>query len=290
MALEWHKEWRKVEGYDYDDLIYEKKYLESGGVARLTINRSQRLNSFTPRTIVEMWQCIDDINKDPSIGVVVLTGAGDKAFSSGGDVEAESIGAFTDTLFVNCDRVIHHCRKPVIAAVKGWCIGGGNHMAYMCDLTIAAENAVFGQNGPRVGSPAAGWQISYSTRVVGHKKAREMWMLCRRYPAHEALQMGLVNAVVPLDKLDEEVDGWCEEILEKSPTCIQLLKATFDDEYNYMRGDAVPDLENRMFPYFDGSEEQKEAQFAFMQKRKPNFRNFIEQTYEEYERSRWHQE
>ena len=231
-----------------------------------------------------MYECVHDINLDPSIGVVVLTGVGDKAFCSGGDVESESEGEFEDILFLQCNNVILACRKPIIAVVKGWCVGGGNHMAYCCDFTIAADNARFAQNGPRVGSPATGWFIQYATRVVGAKRARELWMLCRRYDAAQALAMGLVNTVVPLDKIDEEVDKWCNEILEKSPTCIQLLKATFDDEFSYRRFDESMDLQKRMFPKFQNSEEQKEAQKAFMEKRRPNFLPFMEKEYEEYEK------
>lgn len=286
MAIPGNKEWEKVEGFDFDGLIYEKKYLEAGGVARMMINNPKKLNAFTGKTIRHMYECVYNINLDPSIGVVILTGVGDKAFCSGGDVESESEGEFEDIIFLQCNNVILACKKPIIAVVKGWCIGGGNHMAYCCDLTIAADNARFGQNGPRVGSPATGWFVQYAARVVGAKKAREMWMLCRRYSAQEALEMGLVNTVVPLDKIDEEVDKWCTEILEKSPTCIQLLKATFDDEFNYRRFDESMDLQKRMFPEFQNSEEQIEAQRAFLEKRKPNFLQFIEKEFGEYEKKR----
>jgi len=286
MPIPWNREWKKVAGFDFEDLIYEKKYLDAGGVARMTINRPERLNAFTGKTIRHMWECVYDLNLDPSIGVAILTGAGDKAFSSGGDVESEAEGEFEDTLFIQCNKVILACKKPIIAVVKGWCIGGGNHMAYCCDFTIAAENARFGQNGPRVGSPATGWPVQYAIRVVGAKKAREMWMLCRRYDSRQALEMGLVNTVVPLDKIDEEVDKWCNEILEKSPTCIQLLKATFDDEFHYARYDETMNLQKRMFPNFMQSEEQKEAQRAFLEKRRPNFLQFIEKDYEAYEKKK----
>ncbi|MDO8785879.1 MAG: enoyl-CoA hydratase-related protein [Syntrophales bacterium] len=286
MAAPTHEEWRKVEGYDFDDLIYEKKYLKTGGVARMTINRPAKLNSFTGATIRHLWECIFDINSDPSIGVAILTGAGDKAFCTGGDVEAEAEGEFEDTVFLNCNKLIVACRKPIIAVVKGWCVGGGNHVAYCCDFTIAADNARFAQNGPRVGSPACGWPIQYAVRVVGAKKAREMWMLCRRYSAQEALEMGLVNSVVPLDKIDEEVDQWCTEILEKSPTCIQILKATFDAESSHLRHEDTFDTQKMMFPDFQNSAEQKEAQGAFFEKRQPDFLKFREKEYEEYLKKR----
>jgi 1,4-dihydroxy-2-naphthoyl-CoA synthase len=170
--------------------------------------------------------------------------------------------------------------------VKGWAVGAGNHIAYCCDFTIAADNARFAQNGPRVGSPACGWPIQYAIRVLGAKKAREMWMLCRRYSAQEALAMGLANTVVALDKIDEEVDQWCAEILEKSPTCIQVLKATFDDEFNNIRGEETGALQKRMFPKFMNSDEQKEAQNAFFEKRTPDFLKFREEEYEAYLRTR----
>lgn len=282
MGLPKNTEWQKVEGYDYDDLIYEKKYLELGGIARMTINRPKALNAFTGATIRHMWECVHDINADPSIGVVIMTGAGDKAFCTGGDVSAEAEGEFEDSIFMNCNKLIVACKKPIIAVVKGWAIGGGNHMAYCCDFTIAADNAKFGQNGPKVGSPACGWAVQYSLRIMGAKKAREMWMTCKRYSAQEALEMGLVNAVVPLDKLDEEVDNWCNLILDKSPTCIELLKATFDDEFLSLRAYDPTDLPKRMCPAFNNSDEQKEAQNAFFEKRKPNFLKFREKEYDEY--------
>ena len=286
MAIPTHKEWQKVEGYDYDDLIYEKKYFGTGGVARMTMNRPAQLNAFTGDTLRHLWECIFDINADPSIGVVVLTGAGDKAFSAGGDVGAEAEGEFEDSVFVNCNKIIIACKKPIIAAVKGWAVGGANHMAYCCDFTIAADNARFVQAGPRVGSPACGWPVQYAIRVIGAKKAREMWMLCRRFNAQEALAMGLCNTVVPLDKFDEEVDQWCMEILDKSPSCIQILKATFDDEFRVQRGDETMDTGRRMFPKFMNSKEQKEAQNAFFEKRTPDFLKFREADYEEYLRTR----
>jgi dihydroxynaphthoic acid synthetase len=286
MPIPMYKEWKDVEGYDYDDVIYEKKYTELGGIARMTINRPAKLNAFTGATMRHLWECIYDINADPSIGVVLLTGAGDKAFCTGGDVGSEAEGALEDTPFMQCDNLLIQSRKPIIAVVKGWCVGGGNHMAYCCDFTIAADNARFAQNGPRVGSPASGWPVQYAIRVVGAKKAREMWMLCRKYSAQEALEMGLINAVVPLDKIDEEVDKWCSEILDKSPTCIEILKRSFDMEFNYMRYDESGYLEKIMAPTFTNSEEQKEAQDAFFQKRKPEFSKFREDDYEKYLKNR----
>jgi len=286
MVIPTHREWKEVEGYDFHDVLYEKRYLDTGGVARMTINRPERLNAFTGATIRHLWECVFDVNADPSIGVAILTGAGEKAFCTGGDVGSEAEGEFEDPIFINCNKLIIACRKPIIAMVKGWCVGGGNHLAYCCDFTIAADNARFAQNGPRVGSPASGWPIQYAIRVMGVKKAREMWMLCRRYSAKEALEMGLVNTVVPLDKIDEEVDRWCSEILEMSPTCVQMLKTTFDDEFNSLRFDEPGMLQRKMFPHFMNSDEQKEAQRAFFEKRKPNFMQFREKEYEEYLKKR----
>jgi len=286
MSIPTYKEWRKVEGYDFDDVIFEKRYLETGGVARMTINRPESLNAFTGNTIRHLWECVFDINMDPSIGVVILTGAGDKAFCTGGDVESEAEGEFEDSIFVNCNKLILECSVPIIAVVKGWCVGGGHHMAYCCDFTIAADNARFAQNGPRIGSPAGGWPVQYAIRVLGAKRARELWMLCRRYSAQEALEMGLVNTVVPLNKIDEEVDRWCDEILEKSPTCIKILKAAFDDEFNQLRSAEAFSTQRRMYPDFMDSDEQREAQNAFLEKRKPNFLQFREKDYDEYLKNR----
>jgi naphthoate synthase/2-ketocyclohexanecarboxyl-CoA hydrolase len=172
--------------------------------------------------------------------------------------------------------MLRQCRKPVRAAVRGYAIGGGHHLAYMCDFTVAADNAIFGQVGPRIGSPADGYYVPYLTRVVGAKKAREMWMLCRRYNAQQALAMGLANAVVPLADLDAEVDRWCEEILALSPTCIEILKAAFDAETGLLEGAVGTQgiWSNLMYPEFFDSAEVKEAQQAFFEKRPPNFWQF----------------
>jgi dihydroxynaphthoic acid synthetase len=268
--------WDGNTGFDLQDVIYERKYRDSGGgIARITINRPERLNAFTDRTIGEIATALDDASHDRSVGVVVLTGAGDRAFSSGGDVEWEAEGGLRRQFYGSFppNHYLRMCRKPVIAAVRGFAIGGGNHLAYCCDFTIAAENAIFGQNGPRVASPADGYPVAYLTRVVGAKRAREMWMLCRRYNARQALEMGLVNAVVPLDKLDEEVDRWCEEILDLNPTCIEVLKATFDSDIEYMAG-SFGRLSSLMAPNFFEGPDPKEATEAFFAKRKPDFWQF----------------
>lgn len=268
--------WEKVTEFEFTDIIYEKKYLDSGGgVARVMFNRPDKLNAFTDHTIREMATALDDASHDPAIGVVVLTGTGDRAFSSGGDVSWEAGGGLRRQFYHSYppNHFLRMCRKPIIAAVKGYAIGGGHHLAYCCDFTIAADNAIFGQNGPRVASPADGYPVAYLTRVVGAKKAREIWMLCRRYNAQQALEMGLANTVVPLEKLEEEVDKWCEEILAFNPTCIEVLKATFDGDIDYMAG-SFGRCSSFMAPEFFEGPDPKEAADAFFQKRKPNFWQF----------------
>jgi naphthoate synthase/2-ketocyclohexanecarboxyl-CoA hydrolase len=267
-------EWKRAEvaGCKQEEIIYEKKYRDKGGgVARILFNRPERMNAFTEVGIEELCLCLDNASNDPSIGVVVISSVGDH-FGTGGDVKWEAGPSFR-YLFIRStgyNRVIRFCRKPIIAAVKGYCIGGSHHLAYFCDFTIAADNAIFGQNGPRVGSPAHGFVVSYLARVVGAKKAREIWMLCRRYTAQEALQMGLVNKVVPLKQLEAEVDQWCDELLDISPTCLSLVKASFDGDIDYMDGDFGRYLVQMAPDFFDG-DEVKEAQQAFFEKRTPNF-------------------
>ncbi|BBO82028.1 enoyl-CoA hydratase-related protein [Desulfosarcina ovata] len=267
-------EWEKVEGFDLKEVIYEKKFRDThGGVARVTINRPERMNAFTQDTLEELGLAIDDADHDPLIGVILLTGAGDN-FGTGGDVVWESSGsAFRKGFYygVDPDHYVKLARKPVIAVVRGFCIAGSHHLAYFCDLTLAADNAIFGQNGPRVGSPADAYCVAYASRVMGEKKAREMWMLCRRYSAQQAYEMGLVNKLVPEDKLDEEVDQWCDEILSLSPDCIEVVKASFDAEIETLPAGRLGLQSRLMLPdWFDG-EEIQEGQQAFLEKRQPNF-------------------
>lgn len=271
--MEWTN-WESVPGVEFKQIIYERKYRnEGGGVIRITFNRPERYNSLTDITVNEIHAAFDEASHDDGIGVIVVTGAGEKAFCAGGDVEWEGTGGLGKIFRRQPNppnMALRKCRKPVIAAVKGYCIGAGNHFAYMCDFTIAAENAIFGQNGPRVGSPADGYLVAYLTRVVGAKKAREIWMLCRKYKAQEALEMGLINAVVPVNQLDEEVDKWCNEILSLSPGCIEILKASFDMDIDYMDG-SFGKISGSMYPeWFDGHE-FKEGPQAFVEKRAPNF-------------------
>jgi len=273
-------EWEKVAAFDFKDVIYEKKYFSGGGgVGRITFNRPKVYNSFTGDTIDEACIALDDSSHDKSLGAVILTGAGEKAFCTGGDVSWEKEGRDDPrrgSRFVMSggrpiiNNFVRRCRKPVVAAVNGFAIGGGHHLAYMCDFTIAAEHAKFGQTGPRVGSPADGLPVAYLTFVVGAKKAREIWMLTKQYTAQEALDMGLVNAVVPFEKLEEEVDSWCERILAHSPDCISILKATFDNLFDFLDG-SLGRFQNLLHPDFFEGEDIKEAQDAFFEKRSPDF-------------------
>jgi dihydroxynaphthoic acid synthetase len=256
---------------DFKDILYEKK----DQVARITINRPDKMNAFTARTLDEMIDAFHDAARDRTVGVVVLTGAGERAFCAGGDVSWEEGGGIQGTFdrFPDVHNAIRHCLKPVIARVNGYAIGGGHHLAYFCDLTVAAEHAVFGQNGPRVGSPADGHLVSYLVWVVGAKRAREIWYTCRRYPAAKALEWGLANAVVPMKDLDGEVDRWCEEILDKSPTCLKILKASFERDFDRFR-DHPFDLQRMIAPDYFDTDEPKEGMRAFLEKRQPDFRKF----------------
>ena len=265
--------WQRVEGEGlaFSEIVYEKKHhteLE-GGVARITIAKPEKYNAMTLETVNEMFRAFYDANHDASIGALVVAGAG-KHFGSGGDVRWEAWGlreAFYNRYPHN--RLVRASRKPVIAAVQGYCLGGHNHLAYVCDFTIAADDAVFGQAGARVGSPADGFFVPYLAKVVGAKKAREMWMLCRRYDAQQALAMGLVNSVVPLADLEKEVDRFCEELLAMSPGCIEVLKAAFDQEMDGY--EEMGTLSSRLYPdWFDGPE-FREGGAAFAEKRKPRF-------------------
>lgn len=255
----------------YQDIIYEKK----DQVARITMNRPKQYNAVTGDTIKELTLAFADASSDNEVGVIVLTGAGDKAFSSGGDVNWEKTSG-KDRLVLepyNLHFTLTRCLKPIIARVNGYAVGAGNHLAYFCDFTIAAEHAIFGQNGPRVGSPACGPIVNYSARILGHKRAREMWMLARKYTAKQMLEWGLVNAVVPMEKLDAEVQKWCDELLALSPTCLKILKASFIDEYEDLIGQSDIVRTLVLTPEFWEGEQQEGAS-AFLEKRKPDFRRF----------------
>jgi 2-ketocyclohexanecarboxyl-CoA hydrolase len=260
----------------HKDILYEKR----DGIATITINRPKLLNAFRAETVEEMLAAMRDAEGDPEIGVVVLAGAGERAFCAGGDNSArasaaEKAGGYGGRGLVGLPieelhSAIRDSRKPVIAKVQGYAIGGGNVLATVCDLTIASDKAVFGQVGPRVGSVDPGWGTAYLSRLVGEKRAREIWFLCRRYTADEAFQMGLVNKVVPAERLDAEVEAWCQEILALSPTAIAIAKRSFNADSENIRGIGALGLEALAF-YYD-SDEAKEGTTAFLEKRSPNFR------------------
>jgi dihydroxynaphthoic acid synthetase len=257
---------------NYSDVLYEV----GGGVARVTINRPKVLNAFTDVTLGQLTDAFRRIAEDNSVGVSVLTGSGDRSFSAGGDVNWEAQGGLDRHAGAEAMKVLYSAMrdslKPVIARVNGYAIGGGHHLAYICDFTIAADHAIFGQNGPRVASPAQGWLVSYLVRVVGAKRAREIWMLCHRYSAKQALDWGLVNAVVPMSDLDAEVQRWCDEILAMSPSVMKVIKKSFDEEYAPLREDQDSrDYLSEINPDFWESGEQQEGANAFLEKRRPDF-------------------
>ncbi|HUV30049.1 MAG TPA: 1,4-dihydroxy-2-naphthoyl-CoA synthase [Acidobacteriota bacterium] len=254
------------------------KYHKADGIAKITINRPAVRNAFRPLTVKEMSEAFENAREDAAIGVIILTGEGPKAFCSGGDQSIRGEAGYKDESgthrlnVLDLQRQIRTCPKPVIAMVAGYAIGGGHVLHLICDLTIAADNAVFGQTGPRVGSFDGGYGSSYLARVVGQKKAREIWFLCRQYDAQQALEMGLVNAVVPLDKLEEETVGWCREILANSPMAIRCLKAALNADCDGQAG--LQELAGNTTMLFYMSEEGQEGRNAFNEKRPPDFSKF----------------
>ena len=266
-----------IEAGKFTDIKYQK----AEGIAKITINRPEVRNAFRPLTVKEMSQALSDAREDPQVGVIILTGEGDKAFCSGGDQTVRGDSGYSDEKGVNrlnvldFQRQMRTCPKPIIAMVAGYAIGGGNVLHLMCDLTIAADNAIFGQTGPKVGSFDGGYGASYLARVVGQKKAREIWFLCRQYSAAEALQMGLVNAVVPLAKLEEETLKWCREILANSPMAIRCLKAALNADCDGQAG--LQELAGNTTMLYYMSEEAQEGRNAFVEKRKPDFSKFPRQ-------------
>ncbi len=267
--------WKSADGLAFEDILYEKT---SDGIAKITIRRPEVRNAFRPLTVSEMSRAFADARDDEAIGVVILTGAGTDAFCSGGDQRVRGEGGYVGDDGVprlnvlDLQRQIRTLPKPVIAMVAGYAIGGGHVLHLMCDLTIAAENARFGQTGPRVGSFDGGYGAAYMARIVGQKKAREIWFLCRQYDARQALEMGLVNAVVPLDKLEEETVAWCREILKNSPTAIRCLKAALNADCDGQAG--LQELAGNATLLFYLTEEGKEGRNAFLEKRPPDFRKF----------------
>lgn len=267
--------WQNHSG-DYKDVQYHKS---PDGIAKITIARPQVRNAFRPQTVEEMRKALADARYDNKIGVILLTGLGDEAFCSGGDQSVRGdYGGYKDdsgTHHLNVldfQRDLRHCPKPIIAVVAGYAIGGGHVLHMMCDLTIAADNAYFGQTGPRVGSFDGGWGASYMARIVGQKKAREIWFLCRFYSAHEALDMGLVNTVVPLAELEKESVRWAREILRHSPIAIRCLKAALNADCDGQQG--LQELAGNATMLFYMTEEGQEGRNAFNEKRQPNFNKF----------------
>ena len=264
--------WKKVR--DYTDIIYE----HAGAIARITINRPEVRNAFRPETIIELIDAFSRAREDAGIGVVLFTGAGREAFCSGGDQRVRGHAGYIgeDNIprlnVLDLQRLIRALPKPVIAVVAGYAIGGGHVLHVVCDLTIAADNAIFGQTGPKVGSFDAGYGSTYLARVVGHKKAREIWFLCRQYTAQEALAMGLVNTVVLLDRLEEEAIQWAQEILEKSPMALRLLKAAFNADTDGLAG--LQQLGGDATLLYYQTDEAKEGRDAFLEKRDPDFSKF----------------
>ncbi|WP_102028498.1 1,4-dihydroxy-2-naphthoyl-CoA synthase [Salirhabdus sp. Marseille-P4669] len=268
MAVEWTTE------RTYDEILYESY----NGIAKITINRPEVHNAFTPHTVQELIDAFTRARDNSNIGVIVLAGAGDKAFCSGGDQKVRGHGGYVGDDHIprlnvlDLQRLIRVMPKPVVAMVSGYAIGGGHVLHVVCDLTIAADNAIFGQTGPKVGSFDAGYGAGYLARIVGHKKAREIWYLCRQYNAQEALDMGLVNTVVPLEKLEEETIQWCEEMLEKSPTALRFLKASFNADTDGLAG--LQQLGGDATLLYYTTDEAKEGRDAFKEKRKPDFKQF----------------
>ena len=270
--------WEKVK--DYDEIIYEKY----DGIAKITINRPERRNAFTPKTNVELFDAFSLARDDQEVGVIILTGANhdgkdeDQAFCSGGDQKVRGNAGYIGEdgvprlNILDVQRTIRTMPKPVVAMVAGYAIGGGHVLHVVCDLTIAADNAKFGQTGPKVGSFDGGLGSSYLARIVGQKKAREIWYLCRQYDAREALDMGLVNTVVPLEKLEEETLSWCRQMLRHSPLALRCLKASLNADCDGQMG--LLDLAGNATLLYYMSEEAKEGKNAFVEKRAPDFSKF----------------
>jgi len=268
-------EWKTIS--TYSDIRYERAVDE--GITRITINRPEVRNAFRPETVGELIDAFNHTRDDLTTGVVILTGEGDKAFCSGGDQRVRGDGGYigqTDKIprlnILDVQKQIRYLPKPVIASVAGYAVGGGHVLHLVCDLTIAADNAIFGQTGPKVGSFDGGYGASYLARVVGHKKAREIWYLCRQYNAQQALDMGLVNTVVPLAQLEAETLQWAREILEKSPMAIRFLKAAFNADTDGLAG--LQQLAGDATLLYYLTDEAKEGKNAFLENRPPDFGKF----------------
>ena len=266
------REWKQIK--EYEEILFDFY----NGIARITINRERYRNAFTPTTTTEMSDALYICRERPDICVIVLTGAGDTAFCAGGDMNVKGHGGYIGKDGVarlnvlDVQKQIRSMPKPVIAAVNGFAIGGGHVLHVVCDLTIASENAIFGQTGPRVGSFDAGFGSSYLARIVGQKKAREIWFLCRQYTAKEAEEMGMVNKVVPLERLEDETVEWCETILKRSPMAIRMIKRAMNAELDGQRGMMEFAGDATLMYYL--MEEAQEGKNAFLEKRDPDFSQF----------------
>jgi len=269
--------WRPVEGFDFTDITYHRAVAQ--GTVRVAFNRPEVRNAFRPKTVREMSEAFERARRDPQIGVIILTGAGDQAFCSGGDQRIRGEDGYrdedsgeTNLNVLDLQMQIRRLPKPVIAMVAGYAIGGGHVLHVVCDLTIAADNARFGQSGPRVGSFDGGYGASVLAAQIGQKRAKEIWMLCRQYDAEQALAWGLVNAVVPLERLEEETVAWCREILALSPFALRLIKASFNAAEDGFAG--IQQLAHDANLLFYASEEAREGRAAFTEKRPPDFSRF----------------
>ena len=265
------REWKPIEGFNFEEILFE----EYNHIAKVTINRPRYRNAFTPKTVWEMSQAFNYCREALDIRVVILTGAGDKAFCSGGDMHVKGHGGYIGTDGVphlnvlDLQMQIRRLPKPVIAMVNGYAIGGGHVLHVVCDLSIASDNAIFGQTGPKVGSFDAGFGASYLARIVGQKKAREIWFLCRQYSAVEAERMGLVNKVVPFDRLEDECIDWAETMIERSPLALRMMKAGFNAELDGQAG--IQELAGDATMLYYTLDEAQEGGKAFLEKRKPDF-------------------
>jgi len=265
------REWKKINGFDFEEIIFE----EWEGIAKITINRPRYRNAFTPQTVHEMSQAFAHCREAQNIRIVILTGAGDKAFCAGGDMHVKGRGGYIGKDAVprlnvlDVQMQIRRLPKPVIAMVNGYAIGGGHVLHLMCDLTIASDNAIFGQTGPRVGSFDAGFGASYLARIVGQKRAREIWFLCRQYSAEEALQMGLINKIVPFNELENETVSWAKQMMRHSPLALRMIKAGLNAELDGQAG--IQELAGDATMLYYTLDEAQEGGKAFLEKRDPDF-------------------
>ena len=265
------REWKKIEGFDFEEILFE----EYNHIAKITINRERYRNAFTPLTTLELSKAFAYCREAQDVRVVILTGAGDKAFCAGGDMHVKGRGGYVGTdgvprlSVLDVQMQIRRLPKPVIAMVNGYAIGGGHVLHVMCDLTIASENARFGQTGPKVGSFDAGFGSSYLARMVGQKKAREIWFLCKQYTAQEAADMGMVNKVVPFEELEDTCVEWAETTMERSPSALRMIKAGLNAELDGQAG--IQELAGDATMLYYTMDEAQEGGKAFLEKRKPDF-------------------